>query len=126
MVMDVEEVALRSGTTAEWTASGLVLDTGELGVDNTTGEVKRGDGSSAFAALPSLTPKKVTVTLAGGTKLTAEPRVKAATVILPVLRSLGTVTSPKVITVTRVADTSFTLTSADGTDTSVFDVLLWF
>ena len=42
------------GTTAEWTASGHVLDVGELGLDTTTGDLKAGNGSSLFSALSSV------------------------------------------------------------------------
>lgn len=43
----------RRGTTAEWTAANPVLGDGELGYNRTTGEVKIGDGTSTWTALPS-------------------------------------------------------------------------
>jgi hypothetical protein len=50
--IDVEEVAVRSGTTAAWAAAGApVLARGELGIDLDAGEVRIGDGASAFADL---------------------------------------------------------------------------
>lgn len=54
MALEVEDVPLRSGTTAEWAASGLVLGRGELGVDITALQIKVGDGTHLFADLPAL------------------------------------------------------------------------
>jgi len=126
------EVPVRSGTTAEWAdadasdgAAAPVLGVGEVGVDITTGHVAVGDGATAFASLlKHYAAKRTTVTLVAGTKVTADTSIKAGTMILPILRALGTVTAAKIITVTRTADTSFTLTSTDNTDTSTFDVLI--
>lgn len=52
MSLTVETIPLRSGTTTEWAASGLVLGAGELGVDLTVPVLKIGDGTHTFADLP--------------------------------------------------------------------------
>ncbi|WP_323985872.1 GDSL-type esterase/lipase family protein [Microbacterium plantarum] len=49
---EVRQIILRSGTSAEWEASGAVLALGELGFDSTVGRVKTGNGSDSFAGLP--------------------------------------------------------------------------
>lgn len=43
----------RRGTTAEWTAANPVLSDGELGYNRTTGEIRIGDGVTAWNSLPS-------------------------------------------------------------------------
>ncbi len=42
------------GTTAEWTASGHVLGTGEIGWDTTTGALAVGNNAAVFASLPKI------------------------------------------------------------------------
>lgn len=125
MAIDVEEVAIRSGVTADW-ATAAVLDTGEVGIDLTTGEMRLGDGTSAWAALKSLTPKRSSVTLVAGTKTTADTAIKAGSVVVPVITALGTVTAPKALYVTKSNGVSFTVTSSDNTDTSTVAVLIWY
>jgi hypothetical protein len=44
-------IQLRRGTTAEWTAANPVLAVAEPGMDTTTGEVKFGDGVTAWSGL---------------------------------------------------------------------------
>lgn len=59
-------------------------------------------------------------TLVAGTVTVANTNVTATSRILLTVQSLGTVTAPKAIAVTaRTAGTSFVITSADATDTSV-------
>jgi hypothetical protein len=59
-------------------------------------------------------------TLVAGTVTVANTSVTASTRIQLTVQSLGTVTAPKAVAVTgRTAGTSFTITSADATDTSV-------
>jgi hypothetical protein len=61
-----------------------------------------------------------TATLVAGTVTVSNTLVKAGSRISLTVQSLGTVTTPKAIGVTgRTAGTSFTITSADATDTSV-------
>lgn len=63
-------------------------------------------------------------TLVAGTVTVANTSVTATTRIQLTAQSLGTVTAPKALGVTaRTAATSFTITSADATDTSV---VAWF
>ena len=64
--------------------------------------------------------KQGTATLAAGTVVVSNTSVTASSRIFLTIQSLGTVASPKAIAVTaRSAGTSFTITSADATDTSV-------
>lgn len=55
----IHTVSVRAGTTAEWAdvdatdgAASPILALGELGIDLTTGDMKIGDGTTAFASLP--------------------------------------------------------------------------
>lgn len=120
---DVEEVALRTGVTADMAS--LVLGEGEAGADLTTKELKLGDGATAFPDLSSLTPVLTTVTLVGGTKTTADTKIKATSKIVPVVKTLGTVTAAQAMKVTRNAGASFVIDSAAANDTSVVDVYIW-
>lgn len=123
---------VRVGTTAEWAdtdatdgAAAPVLAAGEIGVDTTKNEIFIGDGTTAATALPrNKQVRVVLVTLVGGTKATADTSITATQVILPVYKTLGTVTAAKLLTVTRTPGTSFTVTSTDGTDTSTLQVLI--
>lgn len=64
--------------------------------------------------------KMGTATLVAGTVTVNTTQVTANSRIFLTVQSLGTVTTPKAVAVTaRTAGTSFTITSADGTDTSV-------
>lgn len=122
MAIDVEEVAVRSGTTAQWAAADApTLALGELGVNLTTGEVKVGNGSSAMSALPKSGGLRVgNATLSGGTATVSLASVTATTVIQLTPQVLGTVAVAKALAVTsRSVGVSFTITSADATDTSV-------
>ncbi len=59
-------------------------------------------------------------TLVAGEKVVTTSAVTANSNILVTVQSLGTVTAPEAVAVTaRTAGTSFTITSADNTDTSV-------
>lgn len=61
-----------------------------------------------------------TATLVGGSAVVATTAVTATSKIILTVQSLGTVAAPKAIAVTaRTPGTSFTITSADNTDTSV-------
>ena len=50
----MSRIAFRRGTTAQWAAANPVLAAGEPGVDLTTGELRIGDGTSTWSALPSI------------------------------------------------------------------------
>lgn len=115
------EVPTRSGTTADWAASNApILGVGELGVNLTTGEVRIGDGATAFASLPRRDGVKArgTAVLVAGTKVTTGlTGVVAGDLVLATVRTLGTVTAAKALL--AVAGTGqVTITSADNTDTS--------
>lgn len=55
MALEVEQVVLRTGTTADWTAAGLILGVGELGYNTTNFTLFIGDGSTAFGSLKKVT-----------------------------------------------------------------------
>lgn len=124
MSVIVEAVALRSGLTADWAAATApILGVGELGLDTQTGVLKIGDGAAAFTALPGgigNLKSEGKATLVTGAKVVNDAKVTATSIILLTTQALGTVTAPKAIAVTaRSAGVSFTITSADNTDTSI-------
>jgi len=125
MSIQVEPVALRSGSTADWAdaAHAPVLDVGELGLDTTTGVIKVGDGSTAFPSLPGTignVKERGKATLVAGTKVVSSSKITTTAIVLLTVQALGTVSAPKAIAVTaRSAGVSFTITSADNTDTSI-------
>lgn len=133
----LDQISVRAGTAAEWAdadatdqEAGPILNAGELGIitDAAGGPLLFvGDGTNRPAAIAykNRAAKLVQgVTLVAGTKTTADATVAAGTLVIPVLRALGTVTAAKPIAITRSNGVSFTLTSSDNTDTSTFDVLL--
>lgn len=119
MPIDTTTITQRTGTAAEWAASSLVLGKGERGLATDTNEVKVGDGVNTWNNLTS-EGREGRATLVAGTKVVNDASVTAKSIILLTIQSLGTVTAPKAIGVTaRTPGTSFTITSADATDTSV-------
>lgn len=117
--MDTNDVGQRTGTTAEWAASTLILALGEEGLNTDNEDVRVGDGVSLWANLSS-PGREGRATLSSGTVVVANTSITAQSVIQLTAQSLGTVTAPKALAVTaRTAGTSFTITSADNTDTSV-------
>ena len=48
-------IQIRRGTTSEWTAANPVLAVGEPGLDTTIGDIKLGNGVTAWASLPFVT-----------------------------------------------------------------------
>ena len=56
------QIQLRRGTSAEWAAANPVLAQGEVGIDLTLGEMRLGDGVTAWAGLTSI-----------GTAMVADP-----------------------------------------------------
>lgn len=120
-----EAVALRSGSTADWAAATApVLEVGELGLNTDTGALKAGDGVTAFAALSGGSTSSIKsmgkATLVLGTKVVADTHVTATAIILLTVQALGTVATPKAVDVTaRTPGVSFTITSADLTETSI-------
>lgn len=126
-MIEVESVSVRSGTTAEWAASTLVLGVGELAVNDDTGEVRVGDGVNAHAGLKrtdSPVARGNTVLVAGTKNVTGLTGVAAGDLVFAQHRTLGTVTSAKAIL--AVAGTAqITLTSTDNTDTSTVNYVVF-
>ena len=127
------EVSVRSGTTTEWAdtdasdgAAAPVLGLGEIGVDTTKGEVRIGDGATAFASLPRLAPVKAkgTATLVAGTKAVTITGLVAGDIAVASVRTLGTVAAPKPLVAVASTDT-LTITSSDNTDTSVINYVVY-
>lgn len=82
--------------------------------------IQCGTAGGGFATKEGANARQGVSTLVAGTVTVANTSVTANTRIQLTIQSLGTVTAPKAIGVTaRVAGTSFTITSADATDTSV-------
>jgi len=112
----------RSGLNALQTPGFFAMGSGQSGgtfsvfggdlIIGTAGQgLKVKEGANAALGIATLVAGTVTVNT---TRVTATSRIQCT------VQSLGTVTAPKAIAVTaRVAGTSFTITSADATDTSV-------
>lgn len=121
------EASGAAGTTGEATAD--AADRNELGLGNaatknvgtTAGTVAAGDATALGLKVAEGANKKQGVaTLVAGTVTVANTSVTATSRIFLTAQSLGTVAAPKAIGVTaRTPGTSFTITSADATDTSV-------
>lgn len=93
------------------TAGLVTVNTGPFSVGTAGKGLQVKEGSNA---------KQGTVTLVAGAAVVANTSVTASSRIFLTAQSLGTVTAPKALAVTaRTAGTSFTITSADATDTSV-------
>lgn len=93
-------------TSGDYTATGgnIILATAGKGL-----QIKEGSNARMGVA-----------TLVAGSAVVANTSVTANTRILLTVQSLGTVAAPQAVAVTaRTASTSFTITSADNTDTSV-------
>lgn len=100
-----------SNITATFNSSGVDVSTGNITVSSAgKGLVIKGGANSRIG----------TATLSGGTVTVSNTTITANTRIFVTVQSLGTVTTMKAVGVTaRVNGTSFTITSADNTDTSV-------
>lgn len=93
-----------------------ITETGQLKVQTVGVGLSIKEGSNA---------KMGTATLVAGTVTVSTTAVTASSRIFLTIQSLGTVTVPKAIAVTaRTAGTSFVITSADNTDTSVIAYML--
>lgn len=80
----------------------------------------RGSGSGLSLTEGGAAAKSGVATLVAGSKVVNTTAVAANSRIFLTVQSLGTVTAPKPLAVTaRTNGTSFTVTSSDGTDTSV-------
>lgn len=126
---------LRVGTTAEWAdtdptdnTAAPILELGELGLDTTLGQLRVGDGTTAFPSLPTSFRKSRIVTaaaLVAGVKVVTDPLITANSIVIPILKTIGGVSLPVAVAVTaRTPGTSFTLTSGSASDTSVYTCLI--
>lgn len=94
----------------DWTST-VANITGNLSLTTAGNKLLIKEGSNASMGV---------ATLAAGTVVVNNTLVTASSRIFLTIQSLGTVATPKAIGVTaRTAGTSFTITSADATDTSV-------
>lgn len=86
----------------------------------TPGALVAGTAGGGLAIKEGANARSGVATLVAGTVVVANTSVTATTRVQLTIQSLGTVTAPKAIGVTaRSAGVSFTITSADATDTSV-------
>lgn len=100
-------IASNSGT-GSWAHTGAFSASGAI---NSSVGLTVKEGANAKQGVATMVAGTVTVS---NTSVTANSRIQLT------VQSLGTVTAPKAIAVTaRTAGTSFTITSADNTDTSV-------
>ena len=101
-----------------------------LTIDTTTstfiGNVAVGTVGKGLQVKEGTNAKMGTATLVGGTVTVSTTAVTASSRIFLTISSLGTVTVPKAIGVTATtASTSFVITSADATDTSVINWIIF-
>lgn len=100
----------RDGSSRLHTVNTFVTE-GDLHCDVAGGGLNLKEGSNARSGAATLVAGAATVST---TEVTASSRIQLT------VQSLGTVAAPQAVGVTaRSAGTSFTITSADGTDTSV-------
>ena len=100
-----------------YTISGTAFTTGD--VTASAGNIIIGAASKGLEIKEGSNAKQGTATLSAGTVTVSNTSVTANSRIFLTVTSLGTVTTPKAVAVTgRTAGTSFTITSADNTDTS--------
>lgn len=66
----IETIKLRRGTAAAWTAANPILATGEPGYESDTGNLKIGDGTTAWTALPYRIDTGAYVGVAGSQSMT--------------------------------------------------------
>lgn len=100
-----------TGDTVIGTGTAVTQTPGSVAVTTVGRGVRIKEGTNA---------KQGVATLVAGTVTVANTSVTASSRIFLTVQSLGTVTAPKTVAVTaRTAGTSFTITSADATDTSV-------
>lgn len=98
-------------TTLRRSAAAVLATDGSFSLATVGGGLLIKEGANATMGVATMVAGTVTVNT---TKVTASSRVQVT------VQSLGTVTAPKAVAVTaRSAGTSFTITSADATDTSV-------
>lgn len=115
----------RSGVNAISTPGFFAMGSGQSGgtfniFGNTPTTLQLGSAGGGLSVKEGANARLGVTTLVAGTSVVANTSVTANTRIILTIQSLGTVAAPKAVAVTaRVAGTSFTITSADATDTSV-------
>lgn len=116
---DTGKEKIGDGTTA-WVTLPYVTDTVEAALDVVTTALDTKADTSGLRVLEGSNAKQGVSTLVGGTVTVSNTSVTATSRIQLTAQSLGTVTVPMALAVTaRIDATSFTITSADATDTSV-------
>lgn len=130
-------IRFRRGTSALWAASNRVLQLGEPGMDTTTGQIKIGDGVTAWSTLTGLlasalglsvkeggaAAKMGTAVLVAGTVVVPTTAVTANTRVFVSAQTAGG--TPGIVAVSaRSVGVSFTLTSSNAADTSTVAWLL--
>lgn len=111
---------LQFGGSLEFVDSTAALSRPGSGRLNVNADLELGTAGKGLRVKEGSNAKQGTATLVAGTVTVSNTSVTANSRILLTVQSLGTVTSPKAVAVTaRSAGTSFTITSADVTDTSV-------
>ncbi len=121
----VDRLVIRGDGDMFWSSGSASQDTrlGRLGANRlgvTTADLEIVTAGKGLRVKEGSNAKQGTSTLSAGSVVVSNASVTASSRILLTVQSLGTVTAPKAIAVTaRTAGTSFTITSADGTDTSV-------
>ena len=108
------QLAIWNGTNTISSAAALSLASTVLVFGQLGGTISIKTGSNAKAG---------SGTLVGGTLTIANTSITSNSKIFVTITTLGTVAAPKAFNVTKIANTSFTVTSSDNTDTSTFD---WF
>jgi len=114
---------LTSGKSPVATTNGRLIDS-ILSLSGTAGtllgDFKLGTAGNGLYIKEGTNATMGVATLVGGTVVVSTTKVTATSRITLTIQSLGTVATPMAIGVTaRTAGTSFTITSADATDTSV-------
>jgi hypothetical protein len=115
----------RSGVNALETLGFFAMGSGQSGgtfsvFGGAATSLQLGTAGGGLAIKEGANARQGVSTMVAGTVTVANTSVTANTRIQLTVQSLGTVTAPKAVAVTaRVAGTSFTITSADATDTSV-------
>lgn len=130
-------IRFRRGTSVQWAARNPILQSGEPGVDTTTGQFKIGNGATAWATLTGLLSSALglsvkeggaaatmgTAVLVAGTVVVPTTAVTANTRVFVSAQAAGG--TPGVVAVSaRAAGASFTLTSSNAADTSTVAWLL--
>lgn len=105
--------SIAATTTVTATLGDITATNGDLVLNTAGNGVQVKTGANARAGVGAV--------LVAGTLDVANTSVTANTIIIPVVTALGTVAAPQALLITKDPGVKFTVTSADGTDTSTFD-----